>query len=292
MGNASPAGDYWSGRARAEKEYVDGLEHFLDASHEDEADIEGLWAQFPRFAPQTWAHLKKVGLCSMLDVGAGNGAKAVALAQKLNVAEVAVQVHSIEPRAEQRAHLLETHRRLGNCFLGKVHDRPVGEAGAVGTHDLVLLIHSLYEFPRHKDGSIASLDVLPHLMTDNGVAVVMIEHPEGDFQKMKRALYPFLGKMAPVSKAALEATLRRLDLRHDIGDIIKFNFDLNDVMDQELEDIGHVMAFLFSDSLDDGLLGVDALRLIGQWIVENARWSAEEGYHLWTPDLAVWVHPA
>jgi len=273
----------------AEKEYVEGLECFLEASHEDSVNIDGLLEQLPHFADATLARLKERGSGLVLDIGAGNGAKASYLARRLEKLGVRVLVHSIEPKAEQRARIEQHYQGENRRFFGAVQPLPLEEAPDHERYDLILLIHSLYEFPMASDGIIPSLAALRKLIAENGVASIIIEHPDGDFQRMKREFYPSLGKNFPVSLQTVERTLASFGFPYAVGNPIDFSFDMTAVIDRTDAEIGHVLSFLFSDSLNAEPLRQKDLEHIGSWARANARKTRDGRCALWTPDIVIWV---
>lgn len=278
-----------SHKSDREKAYIEGLERFLDASDEDHVNVDALLAQLPRFAQTTFRGLKERGSGLVLDVGAGNGAKALHLARQLEDLGIRISVHSLEPKAEQRAHLERRYQGENRRFFGTVRGHSLEEMEHSERYDLVLLIHSLYEFPRANDGAIASLAALRRLVAESGVASIVIEHPDGDFQRMKHELYPSFGKKSPVSLATIERTLQGLDLSYTVGETIDFSFDLTDIIDRSHAEIGQALSFLFSDSLADEPLPQTDLERIGSWVQENIRRTQDGRSCLWTPDITVWV---
>lgn len=272
-----------------EKEYVKGLEHFLESSGEDTVDIDGILEQFPLFAGTTLENLKAKGSGRILDIGSGNGAKAIYLAHKLQELGVSVVIDSIEPKAEQRMGLDKNYQGENQKFFGRVFEQQLGGT-QVDNYDLALAIHSLYEFPRDERGNILTLDSFGNIVSENGVGVIIVEHPEGDFQRMKQEIYPKLGKRSPVSQSVVQKSLEMSGVPHKPGDKIEFRFPLNLVMDKTELEIGKTMFFLFSDSINNQSLAETDYQMIGRWVKNNARHDNEGNSYLWTPDVSIWTY--
>lgn len=275
--------------ATHEKEYVEGLEHFLESSGEDTADIDGILEQFPDFAGSTLENLKSKGSGRILDIGSGNGAKAIHLAHALQGLGIDVVIDSLEPKAEQREGLTKNYQGEDQRFFGTVSGQPLGEIQLDKKYDLALAIHSLYEFPRDEKEGLLSLDSLGNIVSDQGAGVIVVEHPEGDFQRMKRELYPAFGKKAPVSQSVVTKSLEAAGVPYKVGGKIEFKFSLNEMLDKPEYEIGKAMAFLFSDSLSDQSLTENDFQTIGRWVKENVRRDDEGSPYLWTPDIAIWT---
>jgi SAM-dependent methyltransferase len=272
-----------------EKEYVEGLEHFLESSGEDTVDVDGILEQFPLFAGATLKNLTAKGYGRVLDIGSGNGAKAIYLARKLQGLGVDVVVDSIEPKAEQRTGLVKNYQGENQKFFGKVFEQQLGSA-QVDKYDLALAIHSLYEFPRDEEGNILSIDSFGNIVSENGTGVIVIEHPGGDFQRMKHEIYPQLGKKLPVSQSVIQRSLELAGVPHKVGEKIEFRFPLNSIIGKTELEIGKIMSFLFSDSLGNPVFTENNYRMIGRWVKNNARQDNEGNSYLWTPDVSIWTY--
>ncbi|MGK7878097.1 MAG: hypothetical protein AB4426_33755 [Xenococcaceae cyanobacterium] len=195
---------------------------------------------------------------------------------------------SIEPKAEQRKRLFAHYRVENQKYFGQIYESSLGNLQLDDNYDLALVIHSLYEFPRDNDGTILSLEKLGDLIEDNGRGVIISEHPDGDFQKMKRELYPVLGKKAPLSLDIIARTLEKFRIPFRVGDQIDSRFYLDKVIDKSTLEIGKSMVFLFSDSLDNKPLNEDSYVQIGEWVLKNIRQGDGHSY-LWTPDITLWT---
>lgn len=270
-------------------EYVESLEHFLESSGEDTVDVDGILHQLPSSARLAFENLKSKGSGRVLDIGSGNGEKAIYLAHKLQELGINIVVDSIEPKAEQRDSLARNYQNENQKFFGTVSEQTLGEIKLDRKYDLALVIHSLYEFPRDEEGKILSLDSLGNLVSDQGAGVIVIEHPEGDFQKMKHELYPAFGKKMPVSQNVVVESLEAAGVPYKVGDKIEFRFPLDTIINKQEFEIGKAMAFLFSESLENQSLTESNYQAIGQWVKKNVRRDDKSHSYLWTPDICIWT---
>jgi SAM-dependent methyltransferase len=273
----------------SEQKYVTSLESFLEHSSEDKVDVDGILAQLPAYTnhfPEYWQTKKSA---TLLDVGSGNGAKALYFAKVLSTMGVRLRIDSVEPKPEQQCLLEKNHALENNQYLGKIYDGTLAQAEFQDAYDFLFVIHSLYEFTRNDDGLIDSLEKIPSLLRKNGVAIIVVEHTNGDFQRMKRELYPRLGKPEPVSEAIIKQTLNVHHIDYQLGDLIEFRFPLPNLKDCSVIEIGKSVEFLFSDSLQNSHLSDSELTLIGKWIQEHARCDNGENY-FWTPDAVFWIN--
>lgn len=274
----------------SEKEYVESLARFLTFSCEDKIVIDGILKQLPAYASSTLEDLRLKGYGRIIDIGSGNGAKAIYLAHRLRDLGINVIIDSLEPKAEQRARLAENYQGENINFLGAVYGITLGDIQISGTYDLVLVIHSLYEFPRNHEGEISSLGSLGHMISERGAGILIIEHPEGDLQKMKRELYPSFGKKMPISRDILLRSLQTACIPYTLGDTIEVTFYLDKIINEHDAKIGKTMSFLFSDSLDDRSLTDNEYCTVGRWVKANARHDKKNHAYLWTPDGCVWIY--
>jgi SAM-dependent methyltransferase len=272
-----------------ETEYVEGLEGFLESSAEDAVDIDGILEQFPTFAGSTFNDLKSRGSGRVLDIGSGNGAKAINFARKLFDLDVSVVVDSVEPKAKQRECLVKNYQGENKEFFGFVFDKPFDETTITRRYDFVLVIHSLYEFPRNEYGEILSLNLLDKTMSEGGAGVIIIEHPDGDLQRMKREMYPLFEKKSPVSQDLVTRCLEKSHIPFKVGGKIEFSFSLDSIINNREDDIGKALSFLFSDSLDNRCLTSREFAAIGQWIKRNVRVDYKNNSYLLTPDISIWI---
>ena len=261
--------------------YTASLEGFLNYSHEDQVDIDGILAQMPRHMNLENRSDKNLRI---LDVGSGNGAKAFYLVEKLQSRGFDVVLDAIEPKEIQRRHLLSKQAQLNLDCLRHVYEQPLEKVEISENYDLILLIHCLYEFPREKDDSIVSLEKLLPLLRVEGVGVIVVEHIEGDFQRLKRHFYPIMRKQTPVSELLVSQTLSKKGIKFEMGEVIEFRFPLEEVLEQNDETVGRSLEFLFSTSLEeDPMLSTEEFRAIGKWIRQQ-----EKNKTLWTPDRPIW----
>jgi len=265
------------------KKYVKSLEGFLANYSEDKIDVDGILAQLPTYA----SHFPiDKGNATLLDIGAGNGAKSLYFAKALSSMGVQLRIDSIEPKDEQRHRLKINHEQENNRYLGKIYDVVLADAEIQDTYDFIFCIHSLYEFIRNDDGTIHSLEKIPSLLNKNGVGIIIVEHANGDFQQMKRELYPILGKQEPVSEDIIKQTLNAHNIHYQVGELIEFRFPLPNIH-KSATDLGKSVEFLFSDSLGF-VLSDSELPRIGKWIQKHVRSENGETY-LWTPDSIFWI---
>jgi len=274
----------------SDKKYVASLEVFLDDSHEDSADIDGILIQVKKVDPQFLSTLKEKKHIRILDVGSGNGAKALYLAKELKKMGITSTIDSIEPKATQRKHLRELHAKYHNAYLGKVFAKQVHEVEVKAKYDIILVIHCMYEYPRNTDDTLKGLNKLDRYLTDDGIGVFIIEDPQGDFQKMKRYFYPKFGKKSSVSVTLIKRTLKKADISYVAGESIPFDFSLTHVISQDPIAIGKNIGFLFSESLTDKPLHDEQYERVGKWVSNHVKEKKKETY-LSTPDFAIWFFP-
>ncbi len=270
-----------------EREYVEGLESFLQASNEDEADINAIVAQMPNYSPDFYQRVIKRDNMRILDVGSGNGAKAIRLGRWFLSKGCRVRIDSIEPKEEQRKKLLQNYSMNQDIF-GRVYPLTFNQIPLGRDFDLVLFIHSLYEFPRNRDGTIDGLGKLREVTKDDGVGVIVTEHKDGDFRKIKNKLYPCFGLDEPVNEMVIERTLEACKLRYRKGEKVEFKFDLGQQIDSDYG-LGKSLGFLFSDSLEGRSFSKEEYIKIGEIVRKNLRRNGND-YHLNTEDLIIWVY--
>ena len=99
-------------------------------SREDRINVDAILSQMPKYTPFEEMRQKKV--FRILDIGSGNGAKAIYLAKCLARQGFWVKVDSIEPKKEQREHLFVNYLNEPH-FMGQVFDSISGESGAPRT---------------------------------------------------------------------------------------------------------------------------------------------------------------
>lgn len=278
---------------KEEKEYVASLECFLTASNEDKVDVDAIIKQISDYI--NFDNLQKKKNFKILDVGSGNGAKAIYFAKRLSERGLTVLIDSIEPKKEQRDHLKINYEKEGNLYLGKIYDTTLAQADLRegSAYDCIILIHSIYEFPRDDDGTVYSLEKIPDLLNENGIGIIIVEHVNGDFQKLKHEFYPRFNKKEPVSENIIRQTLEVHNIKYRQGELVEFEFLIGDVNSLSDFKIGQRMAFLFSDSLyllDSKQLSESELSAIGKWVRQHINHNGKEGPSLWTPDTIFWVY--
>lgn len=270
-----------------EVHYVDTLEAFLHASTEDRVDVQALLEQLPIYAPELYKKIQMEKSITILDVGTGNGEKAFLLAEALRENGVVVTLDGVEPKAEQCRRLEENAKRHPTVAYRTLSQTTL-EALTTETHyDLIIAIHSVYEFPKDSNQDI-SLQPLKQMLAENAAVAVILEHPEGDFQSMKREIYPLLGKCAPVNAGTVSRALASAGLPACIGERVPFQFPIQDA-EGDAETIGRSMGFLFSDDLKENPLSKENFAVIGDWVKAHMKKDEDENTYLSTPDVIVWA---
>ncbi len=270
-----------------EVHYVDTLEAFLHASTEDRVDVQALLQQLPLYAPKLYKKMQTEKRIAILDVGTGNGEKAFLLAEALQENGVVVTLDGVEPKSEQCRRLEENAKRHPTVAYRTLSQTTL-EALTTETHyDLIIAIHSVYEFPRDSNQDI-SLEPLKHLLAENAAVAVILEHPEGDFQSMKREIYPLLRKSAPVNAGTVSRALKAAGLSTCLGERVPFQFPIQGE-EGDAETIGRSMGFLFSDDLKENPLSKENFAAIGDWVKAHAKKEIDGNAHLLTPDIIVWA---
>ena len=90
----------------------------------------------------------------MLDIGAGNGAKALNLAKAIAREGVTVRIDPIEPKADQCRILRQKYAQENGKYLGQIYDTTLAEANLSGQYDIVVAFHSLYQFLRNPNDTL------------------------------------------------------------------------------------------------------------------------------------------
>ncbi|MCP3941743.1 MAG: class I SAM-dependent methyltransferase [Desulfobacteraceae bacterium] len=271
-----------------QEKYIASLENFLEHSNEDKTDIDGVFKQLPFGTIDKLQGQKNI---KILDVGSGNGAKAIYFADLFFKKGLDVRIDSLEPRAKQRHKLRIKHENEGKQYAGQIYPTTLGQAKISKTYDFVLLIHSLYEFPRNDDGTIDCLDNIPRLLKPHGLGIIIIEDADGDFQKLKNRFYPALGKKSPVSERIIIQTLESQGIKYKKGGRIDFEFSLGDIASITDHELGKNMEFLFSDTLTNSFLSGSELSDIGIWVKKHAHHDGDsKSTFLRTPDTVFWIY--
>lgn len=268
-------------------DYVPSLDAFLAETDEDTLVVDAIMRDFDAFAPKTLLEeIDKDDVpIRILDVGAGDGAKGIYFAKQFGDAGRTI-LNVVEPKEEQRATWLD---EPGSCYY-RTYTTPFDQTQfqTDGKYHFLLFFHSLYEFPRHEDGTIVGLEKIDDLLADNGAAIIAVEHPRSDFQQMKRELNPRFGMREPVSEQVITSTLEKYNMPYRVnGRMVDHRFPIyTRKPDTEL---GRDVAFLFSDSLEERTLTNDQYAEIGGWIRRHERRDGGQSF-LWVPDSVMWVY--
>lgn len=255
---------------------------------EDTSSIDGLLGQLQDNCPDFIPLLKRKREIRILNVGSGNWKKLLYFARKLKEMGVNAVVDFIEPKLEARRTLLECLEGENSGHFGRICPKSIEDAESRCEYDVLTALHTLYESPRGKDGAISTLKTMESLLAEGGLCIFIIEDGRGDFQKMKRAIYPSFGKMEPVSMEVVEKSLKKEKIAYAVGKPIEFRFSLDKWKGASDEELGEKMGFLFSDSLDCPPLSPQQCKIVGKWVRKNSRKNGENEY-LWAPEIVVWA---
>ncbi len=271
-----------------EKRYMKGVTAFLQITGEDALDVDGVLSQLPTHYPYFIPLLKRKKKIKILNVGSGNWGKPLYLARRLKEMGITAVVDFIEPKLEQRRKLLENFEGENSEHFGRIYPKTVEDAEGNCEYDIITALHTLYESPRGRDGAISILKKIGSFLAEDGLCIFIVEDSRGDFQKMKKALYPSFGKREPVSREILEKSLKKEKITYQVGKPIEFKFNLDKWGGANEEELGEHMGFLFSDSLDCPPLNPQECKTVGKWVRKNARKDGKSEY-LWTPDIVIWA---
>ena len=273
-----------------ERQYMKGVSAFLQISGEDFFDVEGILSQLPSSYPDFIPLLKKKKEIRILSVGSGNWdwGQPLYFARKLKEIGVLAVVDFVEPKLERRRKLLESFEGEDSDHFGRVYSKTIDDVECNCEYDVVTVLHTLYESSRNKDGTIPTLKKITSCLKKDGLCIFILEDSAGDFQKIKRSLYPSFGKIEPVSQEVLERSLKKEKIPYEVGKMIEFDFNLDKWRGASDEELGEIMGFLFSDSLDCPPLTPQECRTVGKWVRKNTRKNGKNEY-LWTPDIVIWA---
>jgi len=274
-------------KSKTEEEgYVASLEYFLMQSNEDTHNIDVI-------IDDVQSHLNKrahelASQVRILDIGSGNGAKTFYLIEQLRRLGFNPSLDVIEPKTTQRHHLIAKHQELPYPCLNNIYSQPLTadpwhEIDTSKSYDLVLLLHSLYEFSRNQQEIVEPLKHLKGLLASNGLGLIINEHPEGDFQRLKRMFYPSVGNNVPLDVSMILKTLDYFELSGKLGKKINYQFDICELLNCNEAEIGHNLSFLFSTNLLGKKLTDRQAAEIGRWIKNEAKHQS-----LYTPDQVIW----
>lgn len=283
-----------------QKQYVEGLEAFFAASNENMKDVDGIIKQMPEYAPRVWERIQGGEQLRILDVGSGNGEKSLLLGEEIRERwKVKPQIDFIEPTSEQRLRLL---RRLigfaeqgiiynGTVFSATLHDFKSQDNRK---YDVVLFLHSLYQFPKDKDGIISDLGKVKDLVSEDGSAIAVLEDYEADFQRMKRELYPIFGRTNLISIYDVERSFQSAGFSVKRGNKIDVKLSLDKLHDfkniGDLE-LGTILGFLFSTGLHEHDLTEEQYAKVGRWVRANLKSDQSDGNYLDSANAVLWVYP-
>ena len=286
-----------------QKQYVEGLEDFCEASEENGIDVNGIMKQFPEFSPKVWAKILYGRNVRILDIGSGNGEKALRLCERINDLEKArPKVDLIEPNSEQRERLesnlgLWVRRGVshyqGNVFPCILQDfNPKNN----GRYDIIMFLHSLYQFPRDEKGNIVGIEKVKYLMTDDGCGIVVLEDDEGYFRRMKRELFPLFGKTNLLSIKDVERSFCDKGFSTKLGNKIDMKLYLDKFEGLSDLELGRTFGFLFSTAFNEHDLNEEQYTEVGRWMrgnyisegIAGANWKTWK--YLDISDRVLWVY--
>jgi SAM-dependent methyltransferase len=268
-----------------EKDYVHSLSHFLRSSGEIKI-VDSLVNQTIERFPNWWKSLIKKRQVRILDVGAGDGSKSIYFANLLSQRGISVKIDSIEPTALYRKMLIKNYKKIHNRFCGKIWDCPLHEVKSMKKYDVVFLIHSVYQLPTEKDGTLLTLEQLCNFISPNGMAIIVVGHPTSDLHYIKKIFFPIFKKDSPVSSETVKETFQKNNVSLDEGKIIELKVNLGKSV-TSLEKRGRQFAFLFYDSLCDNPLKPNQYSQVGQWIEKNTRDKGKR--YLLVRDALFWI---
>lgn len=268
-----------------EQNYISSLNHFLDASHEDEVDVAAILLQLPKCAPQLDNAIRIQKNCTILDVGSGNAKKSALIAAELERRGIQPIVDCIDPKAGQFIQIRTSFASHAD-HLRLTAAKTFESFNPAHSYDLIVFLHSLYEFPRTADGCIESLARIPSLLAAHGACAIILEDVGGDFQKIKHEFIPTLGGSEQFSIPMLERSLQTAQVKYVVGDQIDLRLPIEVTLPSR--ELGRTVEFLFSESFQNGgSLTDEQLEQAGDWMKCNAK--IENGQHyVWVPNRVVW----
>ncbi|MEK6891509.1 MAG: methyltransferase domain-containing protein [Nanoarchaeota archaeon] len=282
-----------------QKQYVEGLEAFFEASGENESDVNGIIEQIPKYFPRLSKVKDAQENIRVLDVGSGNGAKSMLLAERVHdVYLTKPTVDFIEPTDEQRVGLFK--RLIYMAQNGKRYDGAIYpttfkdfEPKNGTKYDMVLFLHSLYQFPKNESGIIPGLEKVRDLLSEDGCGIVVLEDYEADFQRMKRELYPKFGRTNFVNIYDVKRSFQEAGLSVKQGDKIPVNFCFDKILGfsalNDL-DIGRYLSFLFSTGLEEKDLTPEQYTEAGKWVRGNLKSNGISKSYIDSTNAVLWVY--
>lgn len=286
-----------------QKQYVEGLEAFFEASEEHGIDVNGIMKQMPEYAPSVWAKINYGRKVRILDIGSGNGEKALGLCDKINdLEEARPKVDLIEPNPEQRKKLdsnLGSWVRRGKFhYLGNIFPCTLQDFNLKNDkkYDIIMFLHSLYQFPRDERGNIVGLEKVRDLMADDGCGIVVSEDDEGYFRRMKRELFPLFGRTNLIDIKVVNKSLFDLGFETKIGNKINMKLYLDRFEGLSDLEFGKTFGFLFSTALNEPDLRDEQYEEAGRWMRGNyisesvAGTNGKTWKYLDISDRVLWVY--
>ncbi len=270
--------------------YVHTLEDYLQSSSEDLLDAEHVFTQLQTLPFDFLTHWKGMKSITMLDIGAGNGAKALNLAKALEREGITIRIDSIEPNADQLRTLRLQHARENGKYLGQIYETTLADANLSAQYDIVIIFHSLYQFPRNPDDTIDGLEKAHSALKEEGLGVVINEFSLKDtFQKMKHELYPQFRMRTPVSEKVIQKSFAHHQIPCQVGSACNFKYFIGHISAKPDLELGQALAFLFFDTLSSEPLSKNEYTQIGRCVRQQANYDeASQRHYLWNSDVPIW----
>lgn len=243
------------------QEYVESLERFLEASNEDWTDVEAIHDALRTHRPEAVTQPARRPF-RVLDIGAGNGKKTANLLSLLTPRQV--ELDSIEPTPEQYRLLKKTRQEQG--ARGACIPQTFQEAALHQKYDLILALHSLYQFPRNDDGTLAGLERIAKLLSPRGVGVIIHEDLQSGLQTMKDELRSTFGHPESTRTDYITRTLDKHSIPYTVDGVAKARIPLTELLAESDCSVGRSFSFLFSDRLGHNPLTEQHHKEIGAYV--------------------------
>ncbi len=273
-----------------DRAYVPSLEDYLQSSSEDLLDAEHVFTQLQTLPFDFLTHWKGMKSITMLDIGAGNGVKALNLAKAIEREGIRVRIDSIEPNADQLRTLKQQHARENGKYLGQIYETTLAEANLSGQYDIVIVFHSLYQFPRNPDDTIDGLEKAHSALKEEGLGVVINEFSLKDtFQKMKHELYPRFRMRTPVSEKVIQKSFAHHQIPCQVAKAFQFKYWLGNISAKSDLELGQALDFLLSERLDSEPLSENEYAQVGRWVRQQAYYDeASQRHYLSNWHVLIW----
>lgn len=269
------------------KEFALALRRFDQSTNEDILSANSIVDQLEQFSKFTIESIIKKGYVNILDVGSGAGVKAALIAQHMKKKfNVSVTLDSFEPNDEQCAFLLETYKKSTH-FSGKIFNTVFDCKVLDKKYDYILFLHSLYQFDRDSDGCFTSLHDINSRLENQGVCIFMLKSPEGDFEGMKRHVFPIFGKQNPISIYNIQHTLQRLNIPYKIGNNVPMTFPIDH--SKTSSEVARDISFVLFDTLHYMTPADEQFEVMGKWMTENAH-NYDGRKYLNIPDTVIFAY--